>query len=223
MNHIAQRVTIALAVGLTLTAMAAAESVADKFVNGSGGNVDLAAMRGEAQTEHFRQSRESLADDPFRPLYHFSPPGLEFHDPTGLCWWQGKYHLFYLIESPPTLHWRRGHAVSDDLVHWRDLPVVPVALAGGTGQVWADGDRVIMGLATGTHDQVSLATATDPLLLDWIEHPGNPVYKPGNDNYIWREGDTYYMTIRKHTYEPGLDYLSRRTTLELLRSDDLAT
>ena len=188
MNHIAKHAYFALAVSLTLTAMAAAQSET------KGGNMDLTAMSGEAQTEHFRESRESatsdllndpnlvaqtehfrqereaLADDPLRPLYHFSRSKGELHDPTGLCWWQGKYHLFYLA---------RGHAVSDDLVHWQDLPLMPTSMVGGTGQVWADGDRVIMGWASGKHDAISLATASDPLLLDWIEHPGNPVYGPG--------------------------------------------
>ena len=54
--------------------------------------------------------------------------------------WQGKYHLFYLY-SPPGLQWSRGHAVSDDLVHWRDLPMLPTSTRGGTGQAWADNDR----------------------------------------------------------------------------------
>ena len=183
-------------------------------------------MTEEMQTEHLREERKALADDPLRPLYHFSPPSLLLHDPAGLCWWQGKYHLFYLSERG------KGHAVSDDLVHWRDLPVLPPAFSGGTGQLWADGDRVITGWASGKHDEISLATATDPLLLDWVEHPENPVYgpgvlQPGNDNFLWREGETYYMTVRRtQRFEPGLDFLSGRpTSLELLRcrSADLTT
>jgi len=183
----------------------------------------IASMSADQQTECFRISRESLAADPFRPLYHLSPPGFGFHDPAGLCWWQGKYHLFYLRTKTPKITWGRGHAVSEDLVHWQDLPMVPADLKGGTGQVWVDDDRVIMGLAAPSHKQVSLHTASDPLLVDWVAHPGNPVYTPGNDNYIWREGNTYYMTIRKHAFEPDRNMLSGRTTLELLRSDDLAT
>ena len=140
MVHIAKRACFALAAGLTLTAMAAAQS--DKT---DGGSLDSAAVSVEAenenlrpprespvsdllntpkllaQTEHFRQEREALADDPLRPLYHFSRSKGLLHDPTGLCWWQGKYHLFYLA---------RGHAVSDDLVHWQDLPLMPTFTVG---------------------------------------------------------------------------------------------
>ena len=39
--------------------------------------------------------RERLADDPARPLYHFSPPCNLMNDPNGLCQWQGRYHLFF--------------------------------------------------------------------------------------------------------------------------------
>lgn len=155
--------------------------------------------------------RQSLAGDPYRPLYHFSPPGPGLHDPAGLCWWQGSYHLFYLL-SPTGVQWGRGHAVSDDLVHWRDLPMLPLAISGGTGQVWADKDQVIMGYATHGHGAVSLAVASDPMLLNWVEHPGNPVVQPGNDNFLWHEGDRYFLTQRKNSPVP---------TLEILRSNGL--
>jgi hypothetical protein len=35
--------------------------------------------------EEFLKNRQSLATDPYRPLYHFSPPGFGTHDPAGLC------------------------------------------------------------------------------------------------------------------------------------------
>ena len=46
------------------------------------------------------------------------------NDPNGLCQWQGRYYLFYQYrpEGPQDrVHW--GHAVSEDLVRWRDLPI----------------------------------------------------------------------------------------------------
>ena len=136
-----------------------------------------------------------------------------------MCFWQGKYHLFYLY-SPPGVKWGRGHAVSEDLVNWRDLPMVNPAVQGGTGQVWADDDKVILGYAAPRHGAVSLAIASDPLLTNWVEHPDNPVQQPGNDNYIWQEDGTYYLTQRKHSFD-GRPYLGGRTTLEILRSNDL--
>jgi fructan beta-fructosidase len=47
----------------------------------------------------------------YRPLYHFSPQKGWIGDPDGLVFNDGQYHLFW---------W--GHAVSKDLVHWKELP-----------------------------------------------------------------------------------------------------
>jgi beta-fructofuranosidase len=84
----------------------------------------------------FAELRRRQASDPFRPAYHFISPENMMNDPNGLSFWQGRWHLFYqglpsdsAFSDPKGLlervmkrqvHW--GHAVSDDLVHWRDLP-----------------------------------------------------------------------------------------------------
>jgi len=50
-------------------------------------------------------------DEKYRPQFHFSPQKGWIGDPDGLVYTGGKYHLFW---------W--GHAVSEDLVHWEELP-----------------------------------------------------------------------------------------------------
>src|SRR5688572_23347614 len=72
-----------------------------------------------------KASRKALAGEPFRPLYHLSPPreftpspdgiNLGMLDPQGIAFWKGKYHLFYCCMDG------MGHAISDDLVQWEDL------------------------------------------------------------------------------------------------------
>ena len=191
---------------------------------------DIASTSPDAKTEHFLKARQSLAEDPYRPLYHFSPPGFGLHDPGGLCWWQGKYHLFYLFTFNG-IKWARGHAVSDDLLHWRDLPMLPIQIKGGTGQAWAEKDRVILGYSSS-----KLATASDPLLLNWVQHPQEPRIEHGGDNFLWRAGDWYFLTQRKHSADPSFVkgwpgrkhsgdgpgwFYSGKTTLEILRSKDL--
>ena len=55
----------------------------------------LEALESDGALQRFRESRESLATDPYRPLYHVSPPENSMNDPNGLCQWQGRYHLSY--------------------------------------------------------------------------------------------------------------------------------
>ncbi len=63
--------------------------------------------------------------DPYRPLFHFSAFKNWLNDPNGLIYHQGMYHLFYQYypHAPiwGNMHW--GHAVSDDLLTWKHLPV----------------------------------------------------------------------------------------------------
>lgn len=75
----------------------------------------------------------SLASDPRRPQYHFLPPANWMNDPNGPIYWMEKYHLFYQYNPGATvwgdMHW--GHAVSEDMVHWRHLPPALSPTPGG--------------------------------------------------------------------------------------------
>lgn len=57
--------------------------------------------------------------------YHFEPAFGWINDPNGLIYFKGKYHAFFQHnpEKPEwdPMHW--GHAVSDDLIHWKELPI----------------------------------------------------------------------------------------------------
>lgn len=174
--------------------------------------------------------------DPYRPTYHFSPPGGIVHDPNGACYWNGKYHLFYqfrppgLDESVPweeAMHW--GHAVSEDLVHWRDLPI---ALTPGTGperscysgQALVEDDRVVL-MYHGPGAGNCVAMSDDELLVDFTKHPENPVIPLDEDERytvfdpdIWSDDGTYYSLSgaqRGERFENSIPaaYLFRSTDL----------
>ena len=85
----------------------------------------LAAVRRQAVSA-VRRNVPLAAADPWRPVYHYTPPAQRMNDPNGPGWNGGYYHVFYqhmvFVGSGPAtnVHW--GHARSKDLVNWETLP-----------------------------------------------------------------------------------------------------
>ncbi|HNS02013.1 MAG TPA: glycoside hydrolase family 32 protein [Anaerolineae bacterium] len=159
-------------------------------------------------------SRASTADA-HRPRYHFTAPANWLNDPNGLIQWQGRTHLFYQYNPNGafhgTIHW--GHAVSDDLVHWEDLPVALAPTPGGPDAdgCWSGSAVNNQGTPTlvysGVFPQsVCLATSSDELRT-WQKHPNNPVIAgpPADlqrtsgghfrDPFVWRADGQWRMVM----------------------------
>ncbi len=140
--------------------------------------------------KRFSESRAELSRNPHRPLYHFSCPEGSITDPNGLCFWRGRWHLFYQSYPPedPRQHW--GHAVSDDLVRWRDLPY---AIYPGpeercySGAALVEDERVIV-MYHGTRAGNIVAESRDPLLLNWKKLGGKAAI-PMNPELPYSERD----------------------------------
>lgn len=68
---------------------------------------------------------EAVRNEAFRPQVHFSPNEKWMNDPNGMFYLDGEYHLFFQHNPDASIwgpmHW--GHAVSNDLVHWKELPI----------------------------------------------------------------------------------------------------
>lgn len=181
--------------------------------------------------KRFEESRLKLADDPYRPIYHFVNPEGNLNDPNGLCFWQGLWHLFYQAYPPedPRQHW--GHAVSSDLIHWKDLPLAiypdPEEKC-YSGATFVEDNRVIA-IYHGIKQGTMVAVSSDPLLLNWEKIAGKaviPLPKPGEelpytvfDPCIWKKGDYYYALTAS---SPNKEIRKDNTRHEFLhRSKDL--
>ncbi|WP_439027589.1 GH32 C-terminal domain-containing protein [Haloarchaeobius sp. DT45] len=183
-----------------------------------------------ATTGGFARLREELADDHHRPAYHLSPPANWLNDPNGLIEYEGEYHVFYQYNpSGPfhgSIHW--GHAVSEDLIHWRDEPVALAPTPGGpdhdgcwSGCAVVDDDGTPTLLYTGGAGHVQLpclATSRDGL-RSWTKHHDNPIIEEAptdidilstddweaefRDHCVWREDGYWYQLIGSGVTEVG--------------------
>ncbi len=162
--------------------------------------------------KYYKERRAETASDPLRPIFHYVNPEGKLNDPNGLCFWRGQWHLFYQAYplKDPRQHW--GHAVSEDLTHWRDLPLAiypDPEFAVYSGTVYVDEDRAIA-MYNGNKLGTMVATSSDPLLLNWEKVNGdkpvidmnagkNVTLEDGRvvsfgigDSFIWKEDDCYY-------------------------------
>ncbi len=90
---------------------------------------------GHINVDEIHQSDEMKKDEPaapeplyqekFRPQFHFSAKKNWLNDPNGMVYYDGEYHLFFQYTHDSLFSGIKswGHAVSPDLVHWRELPV----------------------------------------------------------------------------------------------------
>ena len=162
----------------------------------------------EYPAQSVKGSRSMHPADPFRPLYHFTPEANWINDPNGLVYAAGEYHLFYQYHPYSTvwgpMHW--GHAVSPDLVTWRELPIALYPDEHGaifSGSAVIDrhntagfGDDAMVAVFThhqeeGHRQSQSLAYSLDHGRT-WTKYAGNPVLPAPADLRDFRDPKVFW-------------------------------
>ena len=54
-----------------------------------------AQLKSNPLLQRFKETRDNFSGNPHRPIYHYINPENTLNDPNGLCFWQGRWHLFY--------------------------------------------------------------------------------------------------------------------------------
>lgn len=145
--------------------------------------------------------------------YHFEPKFGWMNDPNGLIYFNGKYHAFFQHNPHETkwgpMHW--GHAVSDDLISWTELPIalypdMPYENGGGcfSGSAIEKDNKLYLfytSVALGNAQTQSVAVSEDGISFNKYE--GNPVIRrfPASGSEDFRDpkvtliDGTYYMVL----------------------------
>ncbi|MBR4759826.1 MAG: glycoside hydrolase family 32 protein, partial [Lachnospiraceae bacterium] len=143
-----------------------------------------------------------------RPEVHFTPKYGWINDPNGLVFYKGQYHIFFQHNPHglvwDSMHW--GHAVSEDLMHWKELPIALYPDEMGdifSGSCFYDAGNIsglgsmenppLLAFYTAHHpvtkrEQQCLAYSLDGLCFEKYE--GNPIIKgfdhtPARDPHVF--------------------------------------
>ncbi|MBN1505364.1 MAG: DUF4980 domain-containing protein [Sedimentisphaerales bacterium] len=161
---------------------------------------------------------ENLYKERYRPQFHFTSRRGWNNDSNGLVFYKGEWHLYYQ-HNPYGVQWGNmhwGHAVSEDLVHWRELPIALYPLEFGdwcfSGSAVVDVDNTA-GFKTGGEDPIVAAfTSTgrgeciaysNDRGRTFAEFEGNPVIRhQGRDpKVIWYGPGRHWVMALYHEVE----------------------
>lgn len=158
------------------------------------------------------ETAETNWSDVYRPRFHFTAAKNWINDPNGVCYHDGKYHLYYQYNPNAAkwggIHW--GHATSTDLAYWQDEPLALTPTPGGPdGEGCFSGcfaliDGVPTLYYTGyTQAAQTQCMATSDDLQQWTKVPEAIIATPPEgvarqdfrDPYVFRHGEFWYMAL----------------------------
>ena len=139
------------------------------------------------------EGASSLYKEPNRPQFHFTVKRGWSNDVNGPIFYRGQYHLFWqafpfgVTWDTGFMYW--GHAVSKDLIHWRELS--PALMVDKLGSPWSGSSFVDRNNAGGwgkdalvlvytafdrhTHKQVQCIAYSTDNGVTFTHYAGNPV------------------------------------------------
>lgn len=165
----------------------------------------------------------ALYDEPLRPQFHFTSRRGWLNDPNGLVFHDGEWHLFYQ-HNPYGVQWGNmhwGHAVSPDLVRWKELPIglYPKefgdwAFSGsavvdhGNTSGFGEGGKPPLVLAYTSTGRGECVAYSNDAGRTWTEHDGNPAVRhQGRDpKLVWHEPTSrWVMAVYQEKKEGDAD------------------
>ncbi len=169
--------------------------------------------------------------EPLRGQFHFSSKRGWNNDPNGMVFADGEYHLYY--QHNPygwpwgNMHW--GHAVSADMVHWREEQIAIFPVRHGdwvfSGSAVVDRDNT-SGWRTGTNQLVVAAftsTGRGECIVyssdrgrTFREFEGNPVvvHKGRDPRLLWHEASKQWV-MAVYTEADGKRWIAFHTSPDL--------
>ncbi len=187
---------------------------------------DVASHKQELQKAQQSVDAASIKIDKthFYPQYHIAAPANRMNNPGGLSYFNGQYHLFYQHNpySVKDEKMHRGHYVSPDLVHWKEMPIAlaPSESYDKDGTLSGSAiveDNILYLLYTGNvvnkkddkteiHQTQNLAMSKDG--INFGKSANNPIInmaphysvlnfslKDFRDPFVWKQSDRYYALV----------------------------
>jgi fructan beta-fructosidase len=185
--------------------------------------------------------QENLYKEKMRPQVHFSSRRGWHNDPNGLVYDNGEYHLYYQHNPHSSkwgnMHW--GHAISNDLLHWNELPDAlytpshdDMAFSGSaiidtanTSGFRKNGIDPLIAVFTSTGRGECLALSYDKGRT-FKDYEGNPVVKhKGRDPKVfWYQPGRHWVMVvydESHIRDIGAGLKSINFELSVYNSPDL--
>lgn len=170
--------------------------------------------------------------DYYRPIYHHTPSYGWMNDANGMVYKDGEYHLYFQYNPYGSkwgnMHW--GHAVSTDLMHWKELQ--PAIARDTLGHIFSGssvvdygntagyGKGAIIALYTSASDkngQIQCMAYSTDNGRTFTKYDGNPILRPFDGIKDFRDPKVFWHEPAKAWYM----IVSADKEMRFYKSDDL--